>query len=585
MLMAAITSTSPGSDTANHRTASFERPETAGISFAESFDEESATAGATALPLADQIKPAAAVESKASPSGEGIALTTAGQVAKAKQDADIVGKTQVGLAKILPEKPELKKTASPHPSKTSTIAVVPRSTKKSVEAADTKAQPEVSNTQSTFVASRGEKKDTQQLEVAPPDAGTSNGTDLDPDVAATSSAKPPVAGNIIQQVPGEKNESVGADKSQDANSAPRPASAHETAKKEGSVSKSISKPDQTVGTGQPVAGVAGQSLVCVPAFLDPGTRQANAETPSDADPLSPVLSSSSGRSAGIVMAATPKGSKEIASGNKPDADKPEDDKVKTSVSVATDGTAAPKADVEAAKPGSVSTSTADEDKTKGQSVVSVTTAASPLHTVTGSTESGAGNISGRVLPHDAGVTQPMSDAISHVASTVHTGSNPSDTIMAADMAHKTWTATPTSLEVGVSNGTHGWLKIRAEMADGGAINTSLSPSSSSGSEMLHRELPSLTAYLHNEHVAVNAVVVQPAAAAGIDLRPSFGAAGGSEHGQAPQSGGQGRERQQDAASRTPAPAGTGAAYRSVATEDALPSVSYAGGGGWLSVRA
>jgi hypothetical protein len=70
-------------------------------------------------------------------------------------------------------------------------------------------------------------------------------------------------------------------------------------------------------------------------------------------------------------------------------------------------------------------------------------------------------------------------------------------------------ATPTSLEVGVANGTHGWLKIRAEM-EGGVVTASLSSGSMAGQEMLHRELPSLAAYLQEEKLGVNTLVLKPA---------------------------------------------------------------------------
>jgi hypothetical protein len=73
-------------------------------------------------------------------------------------------------------------------------------------------------------------------------------------------------------------------------------------------------------------------------------------------------------------------------------------------------------------------------------------------------------------------------------------------------------ATPTSLEVGIANGTHGWLKIRAEM-EGGVVTASVSSGSVAGQEMLHRELPSLAAYLQDEKVSVNALVVKQTTAA------------------------------------------------------------------------
>ena len=157
-----------------------------------------------------------------------------------------------------------------------------------------------------------------------------------------------------------------------------------------------------------------------------------------------------------------------------------------------------------------------------------------------------------------------------------------------DAGHKTLTATPTSLEVGVSDGTHGWLKIRAEMAEGGSVNTSLSTSSSAGQEMLHRELPSLAAYLKSEHVAVNAVVIQPMPTGGSDARGSFAGTSGSQHGQAQQSGGQGSEGRHGPNNSTPNSAGASVPYSSlgaVGEDEMFSSTSYVQGSGWLSVRA
>ncbi|MEO6909319.1 MAG: hypothetical protein ABI158_00145 [Edaphobacter sp.] len=157
-----------------------------------------------------------------------------------------------------------------------------------------------------------------------------------------------------------------------------------------------------------------------------------------------------------------------------------------------------------------------------------------------------------------------------------------------DAMHRTLMASPTTLEVGVPDGTHGWLKIRAAMTDGGMVNASLSVASSSGQEMLHRELSSLTAYLQSERVAVNTVVVQPPAAAGMD---SFGLAGGmSGNGreQSQQSGGQGGENRQSTADAVLNRMEDGVPYnglRGIAGDELLTSAPYLGGGSWLNVRA
>ncbi|MCU1250899.1 MAG: hypothetical protein JWQ49_3928 [Edaphobacter sp.] len=144
-------------------------------------------------------------------------------------------------------------------------------------------------------------------------------------------------------------------------------------------------------------------------------------------------------------------------------------------------------------------------------------------------------------------------------------------------------ATPTSLEVGIQNGTHGWLKVRAEMVDGGVVNASVSAGSSAGQEMLHRELPALTAYLQEEKVAVNAVTVHAPSAAGSDARSSSGTDG---------AGGQTPQRSDDGERQGQSPTLNGSdetvSYRSshgVDENGSLPLAVYANGGNWLSVRA
>jgi len=158
----------------------------------------------------------------------------------------------------------------------------------------------------------------------------------------------------------------------------------------------------------------------------------------------------------------------------------------------------------------------------------------------------------------------------------------------AGMSHRTLLATPTALEVGLANGTQGWLKIRAELTDGGVVNASLSSATPAGQEMLHRELPALTAYLQEERVAVNTVVVPATAAAGTESR----FAGGMNEegsGQAEQGGrqGGGDDRQRliygvsDRADEIP----THMSLSGFDEDGLLSAGTYEGGGSWLNVRA
>ena len=158
--------------------------------------------------------------------------------------------------------------------------------------------------------------------------------------------------------------------------------------------------------------------------------------------------------------------------------------------------------------------------------------------------------------------------------------------------HTIVSATPTSLEVGVANGSHGWLKIRAELTDGGAVNASVSAASSAGQEMLHRELPSLTAYLQSERLGVSTVVVDATPATTATKEFSGAMSGGDQPGQAQQGGssqsGDARQGLATANSDRMDEPVSSAGLEGV-DADALSSAMYgeggSGGGGWLSVRA
>lgn len=125
------------------------------------------------------------------------------------------------------------------------------------------------------------------------------------------------------------------------------------------------------------------------------------------------------------------------------------------------------------------------------------------------------------------------------------------------------------------------------MGDGGVVNASLATASPAGQESLHRDLPSLTAYLQSEHVALNTVVVQPAPVA-TDPRGIFGGLNGDGRGQAQQGGGQRGDNRQDAPNTAMDRMEKSVPYNNlsgVRNDELLPSMPYARGGNWLSVRA
>jgi hypothetical protein len=157
--------------------------------------------------------------------------------------------------------------------------------------------------------------------------------------------------------------------------------------------------------------------------------------------------------------------------------------------------------------------------------------------------------------------------------------------MPLDGTPRMLSVTPNALEIGIQNGPHGWVRVRAEMTDGGSVNASVSAGSLQGQEMLHRELPSLTAYLQLEKVGVNTVVVHAPVQTTVEARGSAGLAGGND--QMLQGGSEGGGQQQYAerpASDVPEGKMT---YRTEGVdEDGLLQIgTNSASGGWLSVRA
>ncbi len=189
------------------------------------------------------------------------------------------------------------------------------------------------------------------------------------------------------------------------------------------------------------------------------------------------------------------------------------------------------------------------------------------------------------LPGNETVTKlPVVDATPHAA-----GLQPEerelhspDVLSAALDAPRVLTAIPTALEVGIQSGTHGWLKVRAEIADGGVVNASVSAVSTAGQEMLRRELPALTSYLQEEKVVVNALVVH--SAAGAEPR---GSTTGMDSGGGPtqQRSNEGGEQRQYDGNTVSDGSDEVVSYQGVSEEGLTDPAMYERGGNWLSVRA
>ena len=232
----------------------------------------------------------------------------------------------------------------------------------------------------------------------------------------------------------------------------------------------------------------------------------------------------------------------------------------------------------------------DENKTQGTPM----SAAVAAHSMAGVSWVSGGAptavMSGSTPGELAAAKFPVGESSPHSAG-LPNGSNEQDGVSVAaasmDGAPRMLLATPTALEVGIQDGTHGWLKVRAEMVEGGGVvNASVTATSSAGQEMLHRELPALTAYLLEEKVSVNAVVVHASSTVAAESRRSAGMDGAG--GQTPQRNNEGEEQQQNI--RKPHQSDTDEAmtFRSlhgVDQDGSIPLAAYARGGGWLSVRA
>jgi hypothetical protein len=151
---------------------------------------------------------------------------------------------------------------------------------------------------------------------------------------------------------------------------------------------------------------------------------------------------------------------------------------------------------------------------------------------------------------------------------------------------QTLVATPNVVEIGVATGTHGWLRIRAELQpESGQVSAAVIAISSMSVDALHRQLPSIAAYLASEQVNVGSLVVSRASAspAANDSASSDTAAGTPQ--QQRQDGG---SQRQSNFSTSPSFAQE---WQDAEPSGAMNAVSAigasfgSGGGGWLNVIA
>jgi hypothetical protein len=155
---------------------------------------------------------------------------------------------------------------------------------------------------------------------------------------------------------------------------------------------------------------------------------------------------------------------------------------------------------------------------------------------------------------------------------------------------------PARLDVGVFDGTHGWLRIRAELGAGGAVNASLT-ASAAAHETLRAVLPEMANYLQSEAVSVSRIALHRAAAGAN----AMAATGGQQNDGAQRHGAAGEQAQTgdgspkknlrvtaqretgstSAASQNATRAWNGGAARSMETA----GLGFGYSGGWLNVCA
>jgi hypothetical protein len=357
--------------------------------------------------------------------------------------------------------------------------------------------------------------------------------------------------------------------------------------------KTASKPTGTMGNAKPVGDAS--TMTWVQGAIPLSVQVAE---PSDAQPS--AVGVTAANVSGVVVATAVKlavGTSTTGSdntGRKALARAGKDDEVEAAgqgVKPTADATVATGFGLEIDK-AAVVTSAAEKDVDgKGLSAIGAVVL---VHGVTENESVAPGTVTGMPFTHTSaevsGTKVQAGEAGAH-ATTPYAGlveQNGPAVTGEMGMSHRTLLATPMALEVGVANGTQGWLKIRAEMTDGGVVNASLSSATSAGQEMLHRELPALTAYLQDERVAVNTVVIPASAAAGSESRFA-GEMDGNGGGQSQQSSDRrsGDERQgpihgiADRGDEIPA----GMGWEGAGHEGLLSAGTYAGGGSWLNVRA
>jgi hypothetical protein len=103
--------------------------------------------------------------------------------------------------------------------------------------------------------------------------------------------------------------------------------------------------------------------------------------------------------------------------------------------------------------------------------------------------------------------------------------NPASVVV--DNGHQVLSSSPTRLEVGVFDGTHGWLQIRAEMNPSGTVTASLT-TSSVAHDAVKAAVPEMSSYLQSEAVNVSGIAVHRIAETSNSMNATTGDSSGAQ---------------------------------------------------------
>jgi hypothetical protein len=149
------------------------------------------------------------------------------------------------------------------------------------------------------------------------------------------------------------------------------------------------------------------------------------------------------------------------------------------------------------------------------------------------------------------------------------------------------------LEVGLTGGAHGWLRVRAELGHTGEVTASLVASNAGSAQSLDRQLGAMADYLKSEAVSVGSLTVSASEkSAGTDVSSgSSGGEAGNQSGSSSGNGGNARQQQSfpewpgTASGSNPEEVLSGISQSMASGGSAIPSALMGSGvGGWLNVR-